>query len=567
LETGSGRDSVRARVTVREVANDSLVAEFDVANASTQMDAVADSIAITSLRQLGKSRSIAAVPRAYFGSRSLPALKYFLQGEQKYRNNDFKAAKVDYDQAIALDSTFALAYRRMRGVLRGITGEFDSTSLWYAARAGAANHGTSLRDSLLILADSLAAVHRLIPPYASGQWIGSVRRRLATLDYAASKYADDPEVWTELGEARVHYGERVGIDDRQSLAAFERALAIDSTYGPAFYHAIDLTMQLRGARAARPLVDRYVSINPHDEPFGLVSGVVRGSSVQRLTAQLDSQRTPVMSVFQLLAKFPDDADVLSTLYAHWLTRDGAGPNAPARRVLLTRRYAFRGRARDAIASTDTATLHATVEGAALTLVLAQTGSISRATASAIFERVARTQNLAVLPLAFPEWYGERDTASLRASAAFARQRQQDTSSEVRGLARYAELSANAYLLLARGDTTGALQTLLQRPDSAMSRLVMPLRLEVARLLLARNEAREAAIYLDARPPFPGTAMISDVQWQLERGRAARRTGDLQRARSCYAVVAAAWNHADAEFQPAVAEARAALRDLKDSAAR
>ena len=190
------------------------------------MDAVADSIALRSLRQLGNGRSIAAVPRAYFGSRSLPALKLFLRGEQRYRKNDFEAARADYEQAIALDSGFALAYRRMRGVLRGINGEFDSLSLDFAARAGAANRRSSPRDSLLILADSLAAVHRLpAPAFADGRWLGSIRRRLATLQAAAQLYPDDPEVWSELGEARVHFGERVGVDDRAALDAFERRSA------------------------------------------------------------------------------------------------------------------------------------------------------------------------------------------------------------------------------------------------------------------------------------------------------------------------------------------------------
>jgi len=562
LETGSGRDSVRARVTVREVATDSLVAEFDVANASTQMDAVADSIAINSLRQLGKSRSIAAVPRAYFGSRSLPALKYFLQGEQKYRNNDFKAARIDYEQAIALDSTFALAYRRMRGVLRGISGEFDSTSLSFAARAGAANHGTSLRDSLLILADSLAAVHRKLPAYADGQWISSIRRRISTLENASRQYPNDPEVWTELGEARVHYGERIGIGAERSLEAFDHALQIDSAYGPAFHHAVDLSLQLHGGSAAVPLVERYRRINPRDEAFGLVSDVLKGVSVKQMTAQLDTQSADgILAVLQLLIHFPDESDVPSTLYAHWMARNHVTPDAPLWRP-LTRRYAFRGRARTALESADTASFHENAESAGLALAFARAGTVSPAAASAVFARAARDQNLAVVPLAFSWWYQQRDTASLGTTAEIARRRLHDPSSEQRGLAQYAEQCANAYLLLARGDTTAAVHTFLQLPDSAMTRFLAPIRIDVARLLLAHNSAREAADYLDARPPFPGAATIWDVEWHLTRARVAQRAGDLQRAQMSFAIVAAAWNRADPSFQPFVAEARSALRELR-----
>jgi hypothetical protein len=42
-----------------------------------------------------------------------PALKAFLSGEQFYRRGRWDSALVYYDQAIAQDTTFAIAYRRM----------------------------------------------------------------------------------------------------------------------------------------------------------------------------------------------------------------------------------------------------------------------------------------------------------------------------------------------------------------------------------------------------------------------------------------------------------------------
>jgi tetratricopeptide (TPR) repeat protein len=561
LETGSSRDSVRARVTVHDVARDSVIGEFEVLNAATRMDAVADSIALRSLRQLGNGRSIAAVPRAYFGSRSLPALKLFLQGEQRYRKNDFEAARADYEQAIALDSGFALAYRRMRGVLRGISGEFDSLSLDFAARAGAANRRSSPRDSLLILADSLAAVHRVAPPFADGKWLGSIRRRLATLQDAARLYPDDPEVWSELGEARVHYGERVGVDDRAALDAFERALKIDSTYGPAFYHAIDLTLQLRGAAPALPLVNRYIRLNPSDEPFLLVQGVLRGVKVQKLLEQVDAlgKKNGTLSTLQLLLRFPDPADLGAALYGHWLASDPVV--SPLRRMPPVRRYAFRGRLTEAVKSADDALFRGSPDGAGLLLALAQAGALPADRAQSFFDQVTRDADVALLPFANAWWASRSDTTSLRAGEAAARNARTVSSPQQAGLASYAEQSARAYSRLARLDTTGALDLLLQLPDSAVSRSLMPIRLEVARILMARGRAREAAQYLDARPPFPGTATIWDVEWRLERARAARSVGDLPTARLNYVAAVSAWDHADATLQPRVDEARSALRQL------
>ncbi len=62
---------------------------------------------------LGRDRPIGAVRQVSIGSRSLPALKAFLYGEQFYRRGLWDSALVYYDQAIAQDSTFAVAFRHM----------------------------------------------------------------------------------------------------------------------------------------------------------------------------------------------------------------------------------------------------------------------------------------------------------------------------------------------------------------------------------------------------------------------------------------------------------------------
>src|SRR6185312_100938 len=90
------------------------------------------------------------------GARSLSAYKAFLQGEQRYRRNQWDSAQAFYDEAVARDSTFALALSRMRGVLRR-RDEFGEESLDYALRAGRHNHGLGAKDSLLIAADSVLA--------------------------------------------------------------------------------------------------------------------------------------------------------------------------------------------------------------------------------------------------------------------------------------------------------------------------------------------------------------------------------------------------------------------------
>ena len=69
------------------------------------------------LRALGGNRPIGSVRRVSIGSRSLPALKAFLSGEQFYRRGIWDSAAVYYDQAITQDSTFAIAFKQMAAAL------------------------------------------------------------------------------------------------------------------------------------------------------------------------------------------------------------------------------------------------------------------------------------------------------------------------------------------------------------------------------------------------------------------------------------------------------------------
>ena len=106
---------------------------------------------------LGRDRPIGAVRRVSIGSRSLPALKAFLHGEQFYRRGLWDSALVYYDQATTQDSTFALAFRRMNLVLSWYPPSSHAYRSMdeYKRRAVSLNRGLSPKDSMLIAADSL----------------------------------------------------------------------------------------------------------------------------------------------------------------------------------------------------------------------------------------------------------------------------------------------------------------------------------------------------------------------------------------------------------------------------
>src|SRR5262249_6342293 len=152
---GTSADSLRVSLSLYDVRGDSaLTGDFQIIDVASRIDRVADSASVRLLRALSKSRRISAAPTASIGAHNLPALKAFLRGEQVYRHNDFANARAAYEEAIASDSNFALAYYRMWNTVRWL-GVLPASQVVYAHRAGALNHGLAPRDSLMILADSL----------------------------------------------------------------------------------------------------------------------------------------------------------------------------------------------------------------------------------------------------------------------------------------------------------------------------------------------------------------------------------------------------------------------------
>ena len=262
----AGPDSVRIRATLYDVARGRPVEEWEVTDGVDRVDRAADSLTIRVLEGLGRTRPIGAVRLAGFGSTSLPALKAFLQGEQHLRLTEWDSALGYYERAIALDSTFAPALRRASTALGWIRTGTDSLSTAYALRAGAHNNGLSPRDSLLVAADSLfASVIQAgsLGLHADSGWGVRLRRVFTTLEQATARYPDDAEAWFALGEASNHIGPYAGRAYERQLEAFDRVIALDSAFAPAYIHPIEQSAGA-GPDAIRRYLRPYLALTPVD---------------------------------------------------------------------------------------------------------------------------------------------------------------------------------------------------------------------------------------------------------------------------------------------------------------
>ena len=256
---GAGPDSARLTATALDASDGRTLADLELRDASDRVDRLADSLTVRLLRELGRTRRIEVFRTASLGSTTLPALKAFLRGEQWFRRASWDSAMVAYDEAIRLDSTFALPLWRSGQVLGWAHAAGDSVSVARAIRAGALAHGLAPRDSLLLTADSiLAMLYRDIPRVSPA----AIRRVFTIAEDLTRRYPDDAESWYLLGDVRFHWGAAAGHTPREALDAFDHAIRLDSALAPAYIHAVELALSLDGAEAGHRYAKAYLDLGP-----------------------------------------------------------------------------------------------------------------------------------------------------------------------------------------------------------------------------------------------------------------------------------------------------------------
>jgi len=571
----AGSDTARLRMTVFDVAVGRALAQPERVDLAGRIDRLADSLTMDVLRNVGQVGPAATVRLPSGGTRSLPALKAFLRGEQLLRRFSLDSAETSYQEAVQRDTMFALALSRL-GLVRGWRGEPGGP---LGLRAGRFNHGLAPRDSLLILADSLEAASD--DPLNEAYWSQRVRK-FTTLEVASRRYSDDPQVWYELGEARFHLGYVAGSTAQQIVEAFDRAIALDSAFAPAYFHPVQLALERNDTSAARRYITGYLRLTANvSEGAGLrvvyqLLDRTQASSPE-LHATLDTASTNVLfDAWRTVQRWPDSAEAairLLRLLSAGHRGTGISADTARTRYLLTTELLFRGHIRAARAMAGAGFGVPFAELAAL-------GVIPEDSAARAFNRWLRASNeqsvVADPPwvarcyrsfLAAEWWVRSRDTVALMSLL----RRGDSVARSARSIPRlvdaWADTSlARAALALARRDTAEALRRFLAFPDSlcagfytSLSPSLAPLNMVRFDLLAATGRNRDAASLFDRQVTLPLT--LSAVIRTLARARVAERLGDRAVALHAYQFVIAVWRNADPDLDPYVAEARAALNRL------
>jgi serine/threonine-protein kinase len=207
---------------------------------------------------------IAAVTTA-----SLPALKAYLEGEAALRSARFDQAAEGFQRAIAIDSTFALAWYRL-----SVAGE------WLT------------RDDLVgSAAERAARLSERLPERERRLLEARLASRLGDFDDARARYQaiiatypEDLEAWIQLGELEFHYGPWRAGSISESRTAWEHVLALDPTDVAARVHLARIAAFERRVGSVDTLVREIVA--RHEARGGTLGS--RSEELEMLTLRAHS---------------------------------------------------------------------------------------------------------------------------------------------------------------------------------------------------------------------------------------------------------------------------------------
>jgi eukaryotic-like serine/threonine-protein kinase len=574
-----GRDSVTLRATLVDRARKGAEPDLEVSGEAARLGELADSLGIEILRALGRTRPIGAVRQVTIGSRSMPALKAFLLGEQFYRKGLWDSALVAYDRAIARDSGFTLAHRRMGMVLgwHSPTWRTFEPADSYTYRAARQNHGLPVRDSLLVAA---AALDLAADDATNGDSLLAQRKEArVALETAARRFPGDPEVWYSLGESRNH-SQSPWIPAR-ALEAFERAIVLDPRFGPAYEHTIQLAIQLGDPDRAHRYAVAYVELEPSGgstEEVRLSERMLSRSTETDRAIATASAGALFRAGLEHLGSWPDSAETSIRLLRELATgrHDTAGTAPWVADPQMWLKYlagalAFRGHLKASfeayeplVTKPDT---NPWTNFADPLPDLALLGVVPSGYDAQIFRKAVRPDGAwstdpyftEVYLLGLPWYLAKGDTGSLARYAQRAEAAGRHPESPILELrSRYLGRAAKAYLTLARGDSAGALRAFQRLPeDLCVVNACSFQKLTEARLLRARGANRAAGELMDRWLWSLGPSPFF-VLGTLERGHIGEELGDREKAARAYRFVADVWRRADPELQPYVTEARAGI---------
>ncbi len=222
-------DSLTVVARVYDVESGELTKEIPVSGlASADARWLFDSLA-NQLLGLAGAPTLRKVQVARITTASVEAYRHYLQGARALHAWELDAADSAFGRATAIDSTFALAYYK-RAQTQGWRRHADTLARHYARMA--AQH-----------AERLPARERALVEGLLDQEEGNYARAQQRFGTLLAQDSSDAEAWYGYGDAWFHAPrklEEIAPNFTRALRAFNRAIALDSSFHLAYAHVIEI---------------------------------------------------------------------------------------------------------------------------------------------------------------------------------------------------------------------------------------------------------------------------------------------------------------------------------------
>ena len=557
--SGSG-ERVSLSAGLRDVVHGSM-REASVEGPQDSVPVLVDRLVgeLLALRAGEDARAIASL-----GERSLSTLREYIQAQALSRRGRFEDAVPHYRAAIAGDSNFALA-----GIGLGLAVGWLDAGDW--------NEGWRVAWRAR---DRLSAGDRAVLE----AWVGTsyprrpTKAELRVLAERAVQIAPHrAEAWYALGDNLYHFGALQGVPDatQRSLNAFNRALAIDSSFGYAAEHLPDLYLQLGDTAGAHHAAERLLAVDSTSRygTFDLwFAGIAFGNTQRHAVAMAGLGRIISTSVSTDMAQsalvtglgYEDAESLLERLVTGGATED----ERSRARTWLFQLASARGRTSLAARVFDDAMVS---RGPAMFAALYEGGDVATA---------ARARRLATGALRSDSVIARCTEAALAAQYDFVARHDRATAASVVRMISGRLTSAPDTIVnecslstmtlrtqLAMGGDRTTLRALTQRLDSSLRAApaaplltILTGNLIVARAFVQLGDTGRAIEAARRRPILYGP-LLGWAALLHDEARLAAATGKRAQAMRAYRLFIALRDSADVALQPEVRQARAELTHL------
>ncbi len=239
LVAAGRRGEVRLDAALFDVDSLAAFAHATVTGPADDIAGLTDAATLALLRQVWQRGTPPAPNLAAITTRSVPALRAYLQGEQALARAEFDEAVRAFDRAFAADSHFWFAFWRSL-----YPRDYEGTPPDSAALIALVAHRRELpgADRLMIEASFLAH---------------TMSEELALWQDVTRRFPNYWPAWYDYGNYMVHWTPYLGTTYGDSRGALERTVALNPRFAPAWEHLFWTVASQRdtaaGARTLRTL--------------------------------------------------------------------------------------------------------------------------------------------------------------------------------------------------------------------------------------------------------------------------------------------------------------------------